>query len=413
MEELNKQLEDFLKERKDFREYEKKYKAQLDEKDKEILRLESKISFLTKNLKILEKKNNFDNSMGEDKSKTATFINSNIIEDKKCNFTLSKQKIIRNVRTYLNRNNINNKIKTSSNLKNLENNLNNRNGVKKLLIRNMSASKLDVKNIESYSNLNYMNNTNKKRLTSMYNNNKNSSMNESLSNYLCQINENENDYQKVIPKDKSYNNKSQIKLKLPVNITNNNYNMNKNSVMINLSTNILGDNLNLEKLKVQQKLVEYRKLIDKKINELMNHNKRKMFKGKNKRTKSSNKDNKISPKNYFKKINTSAISSDKTRKKLFNISTTNYIFKDKEKDYFMNLNDKKLIIPHKINPTDSKKKSIHNSQKNFKIKYKNKINTNNIKHNDKDNIKNNSKGKNLEYNNIHGQLTSKAVDDKK
>ena len=46
--------------------------------------------------------------------------------------------------------------------------------------------------------------------------------------------------------------------------------MNKNNVLINLSTNIINDDINIEKLKIHQKLVEYRKLIDAKINKLMN-----------------------------------------------------------------------------------------------------------------------------------------------
>ena len=52
-----------------------------------------------------------------------------------------------------------------------------------------------------------------------------------------------------------------------LNITNNTYNMSKNNIMINL--NPKNTNMNLEKLKVEKKLYEYQKLIDKKLNELV------------------------------------------------------------------------------------------------------------------------------------------------
>ena len=54
-----------------------------------------------------------------------------------------------------------------------------------------------------------------------------------------------------------------------LNITNNTFNMNKNHVMINLNTNIINaNNTPIEKFKVQQKLIEYKKLINKKLREI-------------------------------------------------------------------------------------------------------------------------------------------------
>ena len=54
-----------------------------------------------------------------------------------------------------------------------------------------------------------------------------------------------------------------------LNITNNTFNMNKNHVMINLNTNIINaNNTPIEKYKVQQKLIEYKKLINKKLMEI-------------------------------------------------------------------------------------------------------------------------------------------------
>jgi hypothetical protein len=43
--------------------------------------------------------------------------------------------------------------------------------------------------------------------------------------------------------------------------------MNKNNVMINLNANIINTNTPIEKYKVQQKLIEYKKYINKKLNE--------------------------------------------------------------------------------------------------------------------------------------------------
>jgi hypothetical protein len=44
--------------------------------------------------------------------------------------------------------------------------------------------------------------------------------------------------------------------------------MNKNNVMINLNANIINSNTPIEKYKVQQKLIEYKRLINKKLNEI-------------------------------------------------------------------------------------------------------------------------------------------------
>ena len=52
------------------------------------------------------------------------------------------------------------------------------------------------------------------------------------------------------------------------NITHNTINMNKNNVLINLNANIINTNTPIEKYKVQQKLLKYKRYLNKKINEI-------------------------------------------------------------------------------------------------------------------------------------------------
>ena len=268
---------------------------------------------------------------------------------------------------------------------------------------------------------------NKKRQVS--NNNKNSSLNESISNYLYKINENEN-CSNNISRDNSYNiknyhlnGKNKLKLKIPFNITNNNYNMNKSSVMINLSTNIIDDNLNLEKLKVQQKLAEYRKLIDKKINELKS-NKKGNLNQKKKKTKSTYESDKIiardsSPKNFelHKKTNICSNSDNegKTKRKITNISKTNYKYLDKE--YFKNIHDINILVPKKINVYNNNNNNNNNNNINKKIVTKNRVNiiSKNIDVKDNFNLIDNetTNKNNNNSNDIHEQITSKGNDEKK
>ena len=59
-----------------------------------------------------------------------------------------------------------------------------------------------------------------------------------------------------------------------LNITHNTINMNKNNVMINLNANIINTNTPIEKYKVQQKLIEYKKYINKKLNEFSKNKKK-------------------------------------------------------------------------------------------------------------------------------------------
>lgn len=281
-------------------------------------------------------------------------------------------------------------------------------------------------NIDSYN----IDNSNKKCLISNYNN-KNNSINESIGYHLNKMNESELN---TISRDNSYNlrktnnNNSSIKtnhklkLKLPVNIiNNNNYNMSKNNVMINLNTNIISNNLNLQKLKVQQKLAEYHKLIDQKINQLMNKTKRNINLNQNKRKKRAHStfEKGKSPKNYeiYKKVNISSINSNfqyRPKKKINNISKTNYKYINKE--YFKNIHDKNIIMPKKISDINNKKTIINSKSQSNLIKQSN---NNKIKILSKDvfeekkkfNIKNFEDEKS--NNKIHEQITSKGNDEEK
>ena len=198
-------------------------------------------------------------------------------------------------------------------------------------------------------------------------------------------------------------------------MTNNNYNMNKSNVMINLNTSIVGDNLNLEKLKIEQKLIEYRKLIDKKINELMINKKRNINHKKKSPTYEKHKTNaKVSsPKNYeiYKKASMSYINSNYGKKrKINNISKTNYKYLDKE--YFKNLMPKKMNV-FDNNKHLNKKIVNSNSQTNMKIRRNSKNKYNIISKNieEKDNtylINNETTNKNNNSNDIHEQITSKG-----
>ena len=98
------------------------------------------------------------------------------------------------------------------------------------------------------------------------------------------------------------NNSNKRKKTKSLNITHNTINMNKNSVLINLNANIINTTTPIENYKVTQKLMEYKKYLNKKLNEL---NKKKVqiisppsnknYKKVNKYYKINNNKRKISP----------------------------------------------------------------------------------------------------------------------
>ena len=198
--------------------------------------------FLNKKLKNLEDKRaiNINNSMENNKSESASFINSNPnVSDLIKNS--SKKLYIKNIKRH----------------HNFHSSASNNIIYKKLMNKNISLSTIN------YNQLEYNSNINKKST------NKNNSMNESMSFYISKIDDNINNNNSRNNQNKNFKNIKSIKLdksKVPVNITNNNYNVQKNNVLITLNS------INLEKMKIQKKLAEYKKLIDKKINNLRKNN---------------------------------------------------------------------------------------------------------------------------------------------
>ena len=153
----------------------------------------------------------------------------------------------------------------------------------------------------------------------------------------------------------NYSSKNNLK-KLPFNNNNNTVNMNKNKSNINLTTSILGENLNLEKYKVQQKLSEYRKLIDKKIDDLMKDKKSKINKNNNISCDIENR-RIYSPKaKLYKKISKVTSSSDFGRniKKKVGGKFSNTNFKNISNENIKNIPDKIAIIPRRIEEYDQK-----------------------------------------------------------
>ena len=73
--------------------------------------------------------------------------------------------------------------------------------------------------------------------------------------------------QEFMKREEIFNNR-RANAKNIMNKLTNKINMNKNNVMINLNANIINTNTPIEKYKVQQKLVEYKRFINKKLNEI-------------------------------------------------------------------------------------------------------------------------------------------------
>ncbi len=363
--------------------------------------------FLKEKLKKHENKNTIKAKILEDKSQSGSFINcerdgsynnnsNNLRKIKKSAYSKYSSITNNNLDSFYYKFKDNNKKENNKNL---------------LKIRSSSTN--NINNNENYSKIN------KKIIIS---HNRESNMKENIRNYLGKI---KNDYSNDKSRDSSYNNKyvsithldGNNKLKLPININNNNYNMNKNNVLINLSTNIINDDINLEKLKIHQKLVEYRKLIDAKINKLMND---KQTNQKRKIIKSIEKDNnnKISTlKNLdmYQKRNLSSINSEYERKpnrKIPNISKTNYKYIDKE--YYKNIKNTNIIVPRKINAVYNESLNNGNSQDKYKIKQikKNKINIISKNKDEKEDFSISNNEINNDNNQIFEQITSKGSNEK-
>ena len=231
-----------------FTQKENMYKEQLNEKQKEIVKLQTKIKVLKTNNLFSHKNDISSNNNSNISMMIRTKANSSGYNISQEDLENNKYKFDELYTLYREQNNDNNiyinKNRTMSNIKpsrnnnyftivnkhsNKNNNLSQQNtiiNINSYLQKNFSSNSLRKNNSNNKKRKNYNNSSNKKRDLKQYSNNSNS-----------------------------------------LNITNNTYNMNKNSIMINLNPKNV--NMNVEKLKVQKKLYEYQRLIDQKLNELI------------------------------------------------------------------------------------------------------------------------------------------------
>ena len=360
-------------ERRKFENIEKKYKIELERKKKEITDLETKIEILNKsivkklysinnnnsaknkksinynqddsmNININQKKN----SKNEDIFGCSSNISSNITK-KKMNFNALNNNI--NLKTMKNckqkgiNYNVNDNISLYYKFLNKEKIAN----VRKSVDKNNSAPNLILQNNSNCNNSTYLN---KKKFLKNYLNKMNNLKKEGKEEkegkniYLS----NRNDFNYVNKENSNNDIKSAMKnnlKKLPYNFTN---------------TSTIGgevDNLRNETKKVQQKLSEYHKMIDMRIDELIKDKKYKLIQ-KQKRFKSSDDFNKIlSPKDQlFKKI--SKISNHGRNKNSCNrLYNTNY--RNISNDNTKNSQHKITIynpLVHKDNTNQNKCKNI-------------------------------------------------------
>ena len=375
-----------VNEKNNFEKTEEAYKSQLENKEKEIIQLQTKIAVLNKNIKTSYQKI-YVNSSNQEKSSNincnqdeSVYTKNNINNEDSTliNQTKISKRLIKNLknkRCFYNQSNLNNNnLNENSSLyyKYLDEN---KNILKKPIDKNNSASNIYLHNSISSSNLSCKNYIYK------YDNKKFKQNDKSIPNLSKNANlTRDSSYNNLYFQNRGYNVNS--KSNLSYNITNNTFNMNKNNVMINLNTSIKGDNLNLEKLRVQQKLAEYRKLIDLKIDYLMNGKKRKLF-----NVRKSNNSCKVEKKSYSpnenkiykKKTLKYTSSSDYGRGRNYNkknnnkFSNTNYKNISNEKN--KNIQDINNIIPKRIDDCDRRiinskinKNKYLNKKKNFKEK---------------------------------------------
>ena len=271
--------------------------------------------FLNKKIKSLETKKNINNSI-ESKSESKS-LNNHTMNDISDILKIGSDK-------YLIGNSKKNYKLISNNHSAINNNINH----KKLLI-NKNITLSTINSIKAEKNSHIFRNRAKLKL------NKKNSMNESVS-YYYKVDEsllNNNIRNDISKTDRNSKGDKIEKVKIPVNITNNNYNVQKNNVLINL------DNAIIEKLKIQKKLAEYHKIIDKKINNL--------------KKDKAKKENKINRKYSLKKRPLENLNSYRNSR----------IMRKLDKSYFNSLEQDKINISYK----NSKRDSSYNFQK--KTKY--------------------------------------------
>ncbi len=408
---MQKQINYFAKQKKDFKKIEEKYKSELlkkdneiEQKDNEINNLTEKIAFLNKNIKNFEKQKHLKE--GAKSISITNYSQRDNIDFIKKNLKKMKMKMkIRNAKIH--------SMKNNCSINNQRNN--NNNSFLRGNIKNDSKNftKTMISNFDPYySIIQYKNST--KNIIHKYQKRNESMSNESISNFIHELNKSDvSNISNIFCK--SYIHSDNKLMKIPLNLTNKNYNTNKNKKMINLGANILSNNLKFEKMKVEQKLLEYRNLIDKKMKELINIRKKNIKQNKkaNKSCIIDGKTNRklLSTKNndFYKKV-ISSINSDKRRKKsknnIYNSFNTCYMYVNNE--FYQSVQDKKIKIPKKMRAPQKIRLIKSNSHTNMRIKYnrKNKLNMSGktFDVNGKYQLNNNAEN-NKEYKNIHEQIT--------
>ena len=259
---MQNELNNYKKENNLFIKKEHMYKNQLNLKQKEITKLKSDLKALNTNSTINNKLNS--NTIMNNNSNLSMLIKSKMNPNSTF-YTMNKDEIDHNTKQKyedifnvynqnLNNDNIYfNKNRTMSNIKPSRNKnyftVINKPSNKNSNINNNISQLNTIININSYLHKNFSSNSLRK----------NNSNNNQRKNYINSRSKKKNFKQNI---NNSMNSSS-------LSITNNTYNMNKNNIMINLNPKSMNTNMNIEKLKVQNKLYEYQKLIDQKLNELI------------------------------------------------------------------------------------------------------------------------------------------------
>ena len=385
---------------------EKEYKNKLNNKETQIIQLQTKIDLLTGSKKAISppdiKKvfisnsskgkqninyNNYDfynnKYIKKDKNQTLDYI-SQFAKNKTINI-LNSNISIKTIKNYHPDNaNMNNNINENNNqimlYKYPINNHKYDNTKKDKLDKNNSAPNIHLYNLDINSN-----NVRKKFFLNNNKINKYKKPNINLKEQKIILKENE-DKNIIEMKERTINSKNNYKkIKLPFYIVNNNKNF-EEKLKMNLNTNNINDNL-INKIK-QKNIDEYNKYINLKLDEMENFNKLKA--NRKKKIKSCESRKSISPKKKLQKKFNKIMSSTTIEKDLYrNNSAFNIIFK--------NINNEKG--------------EKHSQLKNMILNNnKNEFNNNNILNNQRDKSHiNNSRKINLNNNNGKIYLDSYSI----
>ena len=303
--ELELEVEKLEEENKILRKNEVNLKEQIETKEKELIQSQIKL----KELKAIKSANNFYNNNNNttninnnnyrtksyiSKSNSSINIHKDNLSEKKDNMNyytnFNNNSLINNINTKIRFNKIKKTCITnpSITLNNLTLSLHNM----KKLSNSKNKHKKQYNNSINYFNKKYINNLTtilfnkepkknyikKDRNASLMKNNNNKNMNKSMLdlfpsrnfNYIFNNNNNKKYINNNYINNNNYykNNSNKRKKTKSLNITHNTINMNKNSVLINLNANIINTKTPIENYKVQQKLMEYKKYLNKKLNEI-------------------------------------------------------------------------------------------------------------------------------------------------